>query len=125
MAKPNRFMFFESYYDAIEMLPEEERLGAYESITHYAFDGELPSDEAPLTIKALFASWRPNIDQSIKRISDGSEGGKSKGKNKNRDAETAPPVNADADKSPEEQERLRQERADYIRSHSPFEEDAI
>lgn len=123
MEKPNRFMFFESYFEAIEMLPKEERLDAYESITHYAFCSELPSDDVPLTIKALFTSWRPNIDQSIKRIVDGSAGGKSKGKGKA--LEVAPPVNIDADKSPEEQERLRQERLEWQRSHSSFAEDTF
>ena len=45
MAKDNKFMFYETFMDAIEILPEEQRAEACYEFCKYGIYGELPKNE--------------------------------------------------------------------------------
>ena len=58
------FVFYKSFLDAIELLPEEEQLKAFKLIAHYGANGELPEGEQTLA-NAIFLMAKPNIDVGI------------------------------------------------------------
>lgn len=61
MSNNESFVFYKSFLDAIELLPEEEQLKAFKLITHYGANGELPKGEQTLA-NAIFLMAKPNID---------------------------------------------------------------
>ena len=69
----NGVLFFPSFYEAIEDLPDAERLGAYDAIIRYGLYGEL-SDMSPV-VKSLFALMKPVIDSSQRRYHAAKENG--------------------------------------------------
>lgn len=102
-----RFMFFDSYFEAVEeMESPDEKLALYECITRFAFLGELPDANTPRIVRAVFKGIQPNIEESLKRVANGSKGGRPK----KADEE---PIDIDGDKPSEEQERLRRIREQF------------
>lgn len=71
-----KFIFWKSYRDSIAYLPDEDRLALYDAITGYAFDGERPNLTGAAA--AVFFAMKPNIDNSLKSIENGSKGGRPK-----------------------------------------------
>lgn len=71
----DRFTFFRSYGEALENLPDDERLKCYDAIYRYAIFGEEP--ELDGIAKGFFTLMKPNIDKSIKRAEAGKLGGES------------------------------------------------
>lgn len=69
-----KFTFFGSFYEAMNLLPEEQRSEFVMGILAYAFDGVEPSFEGPLS--AMFALAKPNIDSSVKGVKNGRGGGR-------------------------------------------------
>ena len=68
------FVFYKSFYDAIELLPECEQLNVYQAIARYAIAGEeLPLEGASAII---FTMAKPQLDANTKRRSDGQKGGR-------------------------------------------------
>ena len=71
-----------SFYEAMRILPDTERLALYDAICGYGINGEEPQDLPP-TIAGYFALMRPNIDSSIRRynasVANGRNGGAPKG----------------------------------------------
>ena len=41
--KRDTFLFYRSFYDAIECLPKKDRLAAFEAVCRYALDGDEPA----------------------------------------------------------------------------------
>ena len=69
------FVFYKSFLDAIELLPEGEQLKAFKLIAHYGANGELPEGEQTLA-NAIFLMAKPNIDANQSKRSAGKKGGR-------------------------------------------------
>lgn len=69
-------IFYKSFYDGIEQMPEDEQLAAYKMIFEYAFnDIQMPYDGLA---NVVFHLVKPQIDANRKRRSDGEKGGRPK-----------------------------------------------
>lgn len=66
------FVFYKSFADAIDLLPEHEQVGAYRAIVRYALTGEEPQIDGMAQI--VFTMARPQIDANTKRFHDGHKG---------------------------------------------------
>lgn len=75
---PTGFPFFESYYEALRGLPDDERLQMYDALLSYVFDGVTP--ELPPVLTSLWVLVRPNIDASLRRYQASIENGKKGGR---------------------------------------------
>lgn len=71
-----RMSFFWSYFENIEMLPEEDQLALYRAIIRYGFLQEEPDITGALLYS--FSLIKPNIDATIKSVESGGKGGKPK-----------------------------------------------
>lgn len=71
----NSFVFYESFWDAIRLLPKEERLEAFETICEYALNDALPDGLLPGT-EIVFTLVKPQIDANNQRRSNGTKGGR-------------------------------------------------
>lgn len=71
------FIFYESYYEAIKLLPKEEKADAYEAIAEYSLTGIEP-DNLQGMAKVIFTMAKPQIDANNKRRLNGSSGGRPK-----------------------------------------------
>lgn len=91
MADKNEgFVFFQTYYEAMQYLADGDRLALYDAICKYALYGEEPTDLPPAA-QGQFILQRPNIDASLKRYKANRENGKKGG---------APKGNQNAKKQP-------------------------
>ena len=74
-----------SFYEAMQVLPDQERLQLYDGICEYTLKGILPENLSPIA-KSMFILMKPNIDSSAKKytasVSNGKKGGR-KAKNQN------------------------------------------
>jgi len=61
------FIFYRSFYKAIETLSSKNRLIAYDAIIRYAFYGEEPTDLQP-RVFAIFTMAMPQIDANRKKF---------------------------------------------------------
>lgn len=59
------FVFYSSFYDAIELLPAEQKLQAYEAICKYGIRGEKPKEENGV-VAAMFSLIQPQLDKDRK-----------------------------------------------------------
>lgn len=59
-----KFVFFLSYYEAIQTLDDKDKVLIYDALCKYAFYGEVPKLSPQLT--ALFTLMKPYIDKSIR-----------------------------------------------------------
>lgn len=74
------FVFYKSFFEAIEKLPEECQLEAYRSITKLALFGE---DEEPTGLASIvYIMAKPQIEANFEKYENGRKGGAPKG-NKN------------------------------------------
>lgn len=71
------FIFYESYYEAIKLLPKEEKADAYEAIAEYSLTGIEP-DNLQGMAKVIFTMAKPQIDANNKRRLNGALGGRPK-----------------------------------------------
>lgn len=72
------FVFYESFYEAVSALPEDEQAQAFHAICRYALYGELPELEGMSA--AIFTLVKPNIDAATKRYMASVENGKKGGR---------------------------------------------
>lgn len=72
--KRKSFVFYESFLEAIELLPEEEQLSVYRAIVTYGIEGE----EIDLTgaARIAFVLIKPIIDKNNQRYQNGLKGGR-------------------------------------------------
>lgn len=75
MSDKESFVFYKSFLDAIELLPEGEQLKAFKLIAHYGANGELPEGEQTLA-NAIFLMAKPNIDATKEKRNNGKKGGR-------------------------------------------------
>ena len=72
-------VFYASFNEAIEALPEEEQLKAYKAVLNYALKGILPNKEIGVAY-AIFLAVKPQIDANNQRYENSSKGGRPKNK---------------------------------------------
>lgn len=74
--KRDGFVFYRSFYEAIACLDKEQKADCLDAVAQYALDGvELETDGI---VKALFISFKPQIDANNRRYENGCKGGKPK-----------------------------------------------
>lgn len=77
------FVFYRGFRDAINALPEEYRLKVLQYLMDYAFDGIEPEENS--IEKAMFLSFKPQVDATQKRyeanVKNGQKGGRPKKEN--------------------------------------------
>ena len=76
-------LFYRSFYEAIQTLPDEERLKAYEYIIGYGLNGAEP--EAGSAAYGIYIMAKAQVDANNKRFLNGSRGGRPKTKEKPND----------------------------------------
>lgn len=84
-------LFYRSFVEAIDMLPEDEQLKAYRAIARYGLDGTEPEPEIDSVYMAVFLLAKPQIDANNRRYENGKRGGRPKATDKeagNNQAET-------------------------------------
>lgn len=91
------FVFFKSFFDAIEELPAKYQPDVYAAVCKYSLYGEIP--ELTGVAKALFILMKANIDASEKKYIAAIENGKKGGRPK-KDAE----ITEQAEENPTETE---------------------
>ena len=80
------FVFYRGFRDAIKELPQEYQLKVLQYVMDYALDGTEPEEGG--IEKAMFLSFKPQIDAAQKRYSAKVENGKKGGRPKNEQEET-------------------------------------
>lgn len=71
------FLFYISFYEAMQELPDKDRLKLYDAITEYGLFGEVKKPLSGIS-KACFALIKPQIDANEKRRNGGKKGGRPK-----------------------------------------------
>ena len=83
MEQKESFVFYRGFREAINALPQEYQLKTMQYLMDYAFDGIEPEENG--VEKALFLSFKPQIDASQKRyqavVMNGQKGGRPKKEN--------------------------------------------
>ena len=69
------FIFYQSFQEAISLLPPEDRLEAYEAIMNYGLYGEEDEPTSPIA-KVILLMAKPQIDANSKRRDGGRSGGR-------------------------------------------------
>lgn len=72
------FVFYASFYEAIEELEPEDKLAVYNAVCQYGLFGIEP--ECGGTVKAMFKLIKPQIDANTKRREAGRKGGEANAK---------------------------------------------
>lgn len=73
------FVFMASYYEAMRLLPEDERHALLDAMMEYVFEGVLP-EGLPPGAQLAFTLIRPNIDASVAKYTASVENGKKGGR---------------------------------------------
>ena len=66
MVQRNQFTFYRSFWDAVQELPETDRLLVLEAIISYALDGQVPDTLAPVH-RSIFTLCKPVLDTARKK----------------------------------------------------------
>jgi hypothetical protein len=76
--KRDGFFFYRSFYEAIQLVPDESKLNMYQALGEYAILGKEPQING--WELALFTTWKINVDKANSRreasIQNGSKGGR-------------------------------------------------
>ena len=73
----NSFVFYRSFMESANALPERMRLHIYEAIARYSLDQVEPSfgdGEDASILRAIWASVRPQLDANLRRFENGCKG---------------------------------------------------
>jgi hypothetical protein len=71
------FVFYRSFYEAMEGLSDAEKGQCFEALANYAINGEEPRNMTPV-VRLFFIMARPQIDKNNQRFENGKNGGRSK-----------------------------------------------
>ena len=72
--KKDSFVYYRSFWDAIQARPENERLALYDAILLYAFEGK--QSELQGVESAIFTLIKPQIDANHRKWENGFKGGR-------------------------------------------------
>ena len=89
--KRDSFVFYRSFYEAIQDIPKKHQVAIYSAIFSYAFDGKEPTLCG--VSNAIWKAIRPQLDASAKRYDNakkGAEYGKLGGRPKKKDENKKP-----------------------------------
>lgn len=75
----NSFVFYKSFYEAIDEVPEENQLELYKGVCEYSLYDKLPEFKNKMS-KVIFKLIKPNIDSATTRYERAVEGGKMGGR---------------------------------------------
>ena len=90
-------VFYRSFYEAIENLPNKNKLNVLTALFEYALNGfemELSGVD-----KTVFLLVKPQIDANNKRYENGKKGGRNKAKNNQKETKPKPSNNQDITKA--------------------------
>lgn len=87
--KRDSFIFYRSFYESLQELPDKERLQVFDGIINYALDDKEP--EGSGIVKALFVAFRPQLDANNRKYENGLKGGRPKKPNHNQNETKAKP----------------------------------
>ena len=73
MEKRDGFVFYESWFEAIKLLKDSDKLMMYDKICSYGLGYEM---ELPQHLKVIWLLIQPLIDSNNKRYKDGKKGGR-------------------------------------------------
>ena len=76
--KRDSFVFYYSFYEALQKFSADVQLALYDAIAGYACYGTKPKLEGPA--KSVWTLIKPQLDVNICRYKNGCKGGRSKGK---------------------------------------------
>ena len=85
------FVFYASFYEALQGCPDDIRLDVYEAVIRYAVYGDEPAFDG--VRRSLFVLIKPQIDANIRRRENGSRGGRKKAKDESNRNQTEPKPN--------------------------------
>ena len=74
--KPESFIFYQSFAEAIKQLPENQQLTAFWAIVNHAITGE--EQEVAGIANIVYTMAKPQIEANIKKRNDGAKGGRPK-----------------------------------------------
>lgn len=69
------FLFYRSFYQAIQGLPKDIQLEIYAAVMEYGLNGVVPDDLKPVA-KGMFALMKPILDANNARFANGKKGGR-------------------------------------------------
>ena len=72
--REDSFIFYRSFYDAMEGVSDKDRLALYDAIVGLALNGELVN--LPKSVKGLFILIKPQIEANIRKRIAGRKGGR-------------------------------------------------
>ena len=101
-----------SFYEAMQVLPDRERLQLYDGICAYTLEGILPENLSPVAM-SMFILMKPNIDSSAKKysasVTNGKKGGrKAQNQNENQEEKPSENQNANQQQKPSENQSANQ-----------------
>lgn len=67
------FIFYRSYGEAMDELPDKDKLLLYEAIRHYGLDAQPPSFESPY-LRAVWKVVKPQLDANWRKYENGKKG---------------------------------------------------
>lgn len=88
------FVFYKSFYEAINNLSKEDQLEVYNAICEYSFNENIPETLTGVA-KAMFILMKPNIDSANARYRASVENGKKGGRPKKKETQQKPNQNLD------------------------------
>ena len=91
------FIFYQSFYEALQDLSPEDRLAAYDAICEYGITGQI--GELSGTVRAIFLLVKPQIDANEKRRENGKKGGRPKANNNQTETKQKPNDNQNETKN--------------------------
>ena len=103
------FIFYGSFLKALETLPDDERLKAYDMICRYALYGEDPAGDGPAL--GMFYMAQAQIDANHRRRENGQKGGRPKTKDKpnhNQTETKAKPAHNQTETKPKPKEKVKE-----------------
>ncbi len=87
--KRESFIFYRSFYESLQELPDQERLEVLDGIIEYALNDEEPAGSG--IVKALFVAFKPQLDANDRKYENGLKGGRPKKPNQNQTETKAKP----------------------------------
>ena len=106
------FIFYVSFADAIDTLPDDQQLTLYKAIQNYGLHGTIPDIEGPAL--GMFRLIKPQIDANNRRYKNGQKGGKPK------QTDGKPSDNQDGTKGePKEKENVNENDNDKQKDDQP------
>lgn len=91
--RKDSFVFYKSFFEAIQNIPKENQLEVYEALCTYSFTGEIPKIDG--IAKAMFILMKPNIDKANARYEASVNNGKKGGRPRKTETQEKPNQNLD------------------------------